>query len=148
MFVKQTFSHFIFVQVAVLLRAIVGSSIHTGPVHPVRTIKWFLFQFKSNSDRFFDSNRRGVNSNGQRRTQSNECHIITIGHNIIATSTAKLFIVHTTFVATIKRHFFTKRHIIINYYSLSIPNWISRYHWFDLSAEKQTLYSTNLVYCY
>lgn len=50
---------------------------------------------------FFRYLCRGHNSNGQRGAQSNECHIITIGHNTIATPTTKLFIVYTTFVATL-----------------------------------------------
>lgn len=129
-------------QVAVLLRAIVGSSIHIGHPHPVRANQFILFFIVISMLLWFHS---GDNSYGQRRAQSNECLIITVGHSTIANSTKKLFIVYTTFVATMNEspHLFT--HIIIficDFFQLlyRYQKWISRHHQFVLSAEKHIIW--------
>lgn len=106
--ISDIFSNWVILQVAILLRAIVGSSIHIGRLHPVRANQFTcIFHCNFNGFRFHS----GDNSNGQRRAQSNECLIITVGHSTIANSTKKLFIVYTTFVATVNSHLFS--HIII-----------------------------------
>lgn len=77
-------------------------------------IEWFCrWQFSSvrSSVRVSILGHSGDKFNGKRRAQSNECLIITVGHCPIANSTKKLFIVYTTFVATVNSHPFT--HIII-----------------------------------